>query len=158
MAIHTYTVAINPAFLQEIKDDDRDLRRLLTHTLGALEPVRMERVSLRSVVDLLARLRDQLAMHFTLEEAFGYFDDPMEAAPRLLERAEVLRSEHAPLFLDICQLVERAEELMDGRATAQRLKRLAADFRSFYARFQKHEESENALILEAFDDDIGVGD
>jgi len=158
MSVTTNTVSINPAFLQEIKDDSREVRQLFAHAVATMDVLRLERVALRTVAELLARLRDQLAMHFTLEEAFGYFDDPVDIAPHLLERAEVLRSDHALLFLDVCQIVDQAEGLAACKPELRQLERLAADFRSFCDRFQGHETRENALILEAFDDDIGVGD
>jgi len=158
MSIQTRTVAVNPAFLQEIKDDNRDLRSLFTHAIAAMDPDRLERVDTRHVAELLARLRDQLAMHFTLEEAYGYFDDPINTAPRLLERAEVLRSEHTSLFLELCRMVEEAEGLADHPRSFEIFKRLSIQFQSFHVRFQKHEACENELIFEALDDDIGVGD
>jgi len=41
----------------------------------------------RHLVDWLSELRDQLALHFALEEAYGYFDEPLHVAPQLAEKA-----------------------------------------------------------------------
>jgi len=152
------TLTVNAAFLQEIKEDNRQLRELLQQTLNLFSAPRRARVSPRDIVDQLWRLRDQLAMHFALEDAYGYFEDAVDQAPRLSGKAEALHRQHEDLFTAICDLVEEAEQLMyherpDGKQTE-----LAVVFYSFHARFQEHETRENELILEAFDDDIGVGD
>jgi iron-sulfur cluster repair protein YtfE (RIC family) len=155
MAVATNTVTINAAFLREIKEDHRDLWRLLDEVrhLCAEWPL-----SRRRLANRLARLRDRLAMHFTLEEAFGYFDDPLDVAPRLARQAETLRSQHGELYLALARLADEADTVAHGIGTAQRLRRLAGDCRRFDKSLLAHEHLENQLILEAFDEDIGVGD
>jgi len=158
MAVVTRTLALNAAFLQEIKEDNRQLRQLLCATetifsdLGDVFPAHQD------VVELLWRLRDQLAMHFALEDAYGYFDDAIAEAPRLSERAKVLRREHDDLFLQICELVEEAEQLLYGECSIRHRALLAERYLAFHIAFHRHEALENELILQAFDDDIGVGD
>ncbi len=84
----TSTVTINAAFLQEIKEVNQDLWKLLDevkHLCGDAHYVQLQG---RLVVDRIGELRDQLAMHFALEEAYGYFDDPIRVAPRLSAAAQ----------------------------------------------------------------------
>jgi hypothetical protein len=169
----TTTVAINPAFLQEIKDDHQELWQLLAAAKavcavrarrGSPEPTAEETVPAlhppvsRRLVELLSRLRDQLGMHFALEEAFGYFDDPVSVAPRLCQRAEQLRGQHDELFMHMCRLVDEAEQLFYHESPAVPLTDLAAGFHDFHRALMEHEAQENTLILQAFDDDLGVGD
>ena len=97
-------------------------------------------------------------MHFALEDAYGYFDDAIAEAPRLSEQAEVLRRQHDDLFLQICELVEAAEQLLYGERAERGRATLAVSYRDFHTAFHVHESRENELILEAFDSDIGVGD
>mgnify|MGYP002622022752 CR=1 FL=1 len=158
MAIVTRALTLNAAFLQEIKEDNRLLRELLAQTSSVFEDLGEGFPPHRDVVDLLWRLRDQLAMHFALEDAYGYFDDAIAEAPRLSQQAEQLRRQHDDLFLQICELVEEAEQLLYGERAEQNRATLAASYRSFHVTFHEHESHENRLILEAFDDDIGVGD
>ena len=68
-------------------------------------------ISASRLASLLAELRDQLAMHFALEEAYGYFHNPVEVEATLAETARRLRAEHSPLYLRCSQLADHAENL-----------------------------------------------
>lgn len=160
MSIVTRTVAVNAAFLQEIKEDNRQLRDLFQQMLTLFSSPRRVRLGPRNIVQQLWQLRDQLAMHFALEDAYGYFEDAVAEAPRLSDMAEQLHSEHDGLFLEICELVEEGEALLyrERKGRPRQQTELAVRFYRFHARFQEHETRENELIFQAFDDDIGVGD
>ncbi len=158
MAIALRAVSINPAFLQEIKDDHHELRQLLHHTCAMLGRSGAVEIEYPRLVEMLGKLRDQLAMHFSLEEAYGYFDDAISVAPHLSQRAERLRSQHFGLFSDACRLAEGAAQLSSLEKSDTALARLAEDYRRFSTRFHEHESQERDLILEAFNDDIGTGD
>lgn len=158
MATATRTVAVNAAFLQEIKEDNRELRHLLAETGNLLSRPQEVRAPLRKLAEALSNLRDQFAMHFSLEEAFGYFDDAVDVAPRLCEQAESLRNEHEGLFRKICEIEEAAEQLLYGEASTRSDNEVARRFFAFRDEFERHESRENDLIFQALDDDIGVGD
>jgi hypothetical protein len=158
MALGTCTVSINPAFLQEIKEDHHELRQLMHHANAMLHRPAWMRIEYNRLFDLFEKLRDQLAMHFALEEAYGYFEDSIHEAPRLSRRAEQLRSEHVPLFSDLCQLTDRAEQLLYHEAAARALDSLARDFGRFSTRFHEHELHECDLILESLNEELGAGD
>ena len=153
----TKTVTINAAFLQEIKDVNQDLWRLLANVRRMSQEPATIHAAPRRFFGLIEQLRDQLALHFALEEAYGYFDDPIEVAPRLCEQAERLRAEHRDLYLSAVGLTEFAEQLLDG-PHGRLILESARLFRAFDRRFQRHESAENELILSEYDDDIGVGD
>lgn len=154
----TGTLTINPAFLQEIKEDNSHLKELLAATSTALALDRDTPIRPRALAALMSRLRDQLATHFSLEEFFGYFDDAVDSAPRLSAEADVLRSQHETLYLTISKLAEDAERLLYGPVPNNGLSALATRFQAFYEELTRHEDSENELIMRAFYDDIGVGD
>ena len=156
MAIVTRSLTLNAAFLQEIKEDNRHLRQLLSETESVFADLGDAFPPHRRVVDLLWRLRDQLAMHFALEDAYGYFDDAIITAPQLSVTAECLRSQHSPLFQQICELADSALELSTD--SEEQIENFLDRFDQFQTEFQKHEEAELKLILDALDDDIGVGD
>ena len=83
----TGTVTVNAAFLQEIKEVDQELWSLLGDLRHRCQrPIAPGQC--RLLIDKLCQLRDQLALHFSLEEAYGYFDDPVEVAPQLSRQAE----------------------------------------------------------------------
>ncbi len=154
----TGTLTINPAFLQDIKEDNIHLKELLAATSTALAQDTNTLIRPRALAELMSRLRDQLATHFSLEEFFGYFDDAIDTAPRLSAEADVLRCQHETLYLSISELADDAENLLYGPVPDNALSALATRFQVFYEELTRHEESENDLIMQAFYDDIGVGD
>lgn len=156
-ATTTGMLAINAAFLQEIKEDHQQLHKLLDESSRSLSGS-LSRGTLRRVVGLLAELEDCLAMHFVLEEAYGYCQDAISVAPWLSAHAETLRGEHEPLFRALQEIVDEAEQMLYGEAPLGRTRRLADRFRRFRAELDEHERREGELILAAFDDDVGVGD
>ncbi len=162
MAIALRTVTINPAFLREIKDDHHELRQLIHHSSAMFDASvvhgRATETDYKRLVELLAKLRDQLAMHFSLEEAYGYYEDAIVAAPHLSRRAEALRSQHYELYAEMCRGVETAEQLLYLAKPERHLPSVASQYQAFLTRFHEHEAAECELILEAFNDDIGTGD
>lgn len=154
----TRTVTVNAAFLREIKEVNLDLWRLLRGVrVMCSDPATIlgDRLAFLKLVD---ELRDQLALHFALEEAYGYFDDPVDVAPQLCERAESLRSEHGELYMLVCDLSDQASELPRAHDVTQLVRQVVDAFAAFDRRFKNHEDRENELILQEYDDDIGVGD
>jgi hypothetical protein len=153
----TGTVTVNAAFLQEIKEVNQELWTLLSELRHRCQrPIAPG--ACRYLIDKLSQLRDQLALHFSLEEAYGYFDDPVDVAPQLSRQAERLRAEHKTLYLDLCDLVDRAERMFYDDQHAALALWIGPEFLEFDARLCRHEACENELILDAYDGDIGVGD
>ena len=152
----TRRLAVNAAFLKDIKDDNRDLKLLLDKIFPFANYPQTASNHWQELSELFAELRDQLAMHFALEEAYGYFDDALVSAPQLSVRAECLRGQHAKLFERIRCLADKAAEIHID--SSEQVARFLADFNRFRTEFEKHEEDELKLILDALDDDLGVGD
>jgi len=157
MAIVTSTVTVNAAFLQEIKEDNRELARFLSRAEAKCKNATVSPSS-AIVADLLVQVRDQLAFHFALEEAYGYFENAVDAAPRLCGQATALRAQHEALFVEICEIADEAEEMRLSRNGRRRVRTVANRFLNFCHRLRQHEADETELILQALDDDIGVGD
>lgn len=153
----TATVTVNPAFLQEIKEVNQELWQSFADLrLRCSRPIATGMC--RHLVDWLSELRDQLALHFALEEAYGYFDEPLHVAPQLAEKAGEIRAEHQELYLEFSDLVDRAERMFFAGQTAALALWVGPQFLDFDARIRDHEERENELIYDAFESDIGVGD
>lgn len=151
------TVTVNAAFLQEIKEVNQELWQLLAELhhrcIRPLAPGMC-----KTLLDRLSELRDQLALHFALEEAYGYFEDPVEVAPQLSNQAEALRAEHKTLYSDFCRLYERAERMFYADQPAELALWIGPQFLRFEAALRRHEAREVDLIYEAYDSDLGVGD
>lgn len=152
----TRRLTVNAAFLKDIKDDNRDLKTLLDRITPLCEHQQIATNHWLDLIQLFAELRDQLALHFSLEEAYGYFDEAVVSAPQLSATAECLRGQHAKLFATIRDLADRALEV--SSESPEQVTRILNAFNRFRESFQDHEEAELRLILDALDDDIGVGD
>src|SRR5687767_2315396 len=99
----TSTVTVNAAFLQEIKEVNQELWQLLAELHHrCIRPISPGQC--KTLIDRLSELRDNLALHFALEEAYGYFEDPVHVAPQLSNRVEALRAEHKTLYCEFCRL------------------------------------------------------
>jgi hypothetical protein len=154
----TTTVTVNAAFLQEIKEVNAELWSLLEEVRKACSDVQNLRENGRRAVDLLENLRDQLALHFSLEEAFGYFDDPVIVAPQLSVMASALRDEHRALYAQIRDFTDDVDERYRSGKLPSTAPAVVARFQEYYDHLQQHENRENELIQQAYGDDIGVGD
>lgn len=151
----TGTITVNAAFLQEIKEVNQELWQLLAAVRVRCSAHALSSHQTHGMVVLLQELRDQLALHFALEEAYGYFEEPCDAAPQLCERADLLRAEHKDLYLDLCQIADQAEAFLTAREHALLAQWLPPRFQSFDIRLKRHESRENALIMDAYDCDLG---
>ena len=80
-ATATSTVSVNAAFFQEIKEVNQELWQTLAQVREVCQRPQAARIDCRGFAMLLGELRDQLALHFALEEAYGYFEDPAYVAP-----------------------------------------------------------------------------
>lgn len=156
MGIIVQTFTVDPAFLQEIKEDDRRLKLVLERFRRLVFNRDLAESNLPLVVVLVPVVRDCLAFHFALEEAFGYFEDPIAIAPRLCERVATLRAEHGELYADIATIADMLEDWETGTTVDFRTIRDACQ--AFLRRYDLHEAAENALMVRAFNEDVGVGD
>lgn len=153
----TGTVTVNAAFLQEIKDVNQELWALLRELSHRCQrPIAPAQG--RHLIDKLCTLRDQLALHFSLEEAYGYFDDPIDVAPQLSTQAEHLRAEHKEMYTDLCDMIERAERMFYDEQHTELALWIGPEFLAFDGRLRDHEDRESDLITEAYSGDLGVGD
>ena len=145
------TVTINPAFLQEIKEVHLELWDGLAELRHRCQrPIATGMC--RHLLQWLEEIRDQLALHFALEEAYGYFEDPVDAAPRLCHLAVALRTEHHDLYQEFSDLVERADRLFYNEHYTQLAMWISPAFLEFDRKLRSHERRENELIYEAFSD------
>jgi hypothetical protein len=151
------TVTVNAAFLQEIKEVNAELWQLLDNLRDTCQMAVGVREHSALLCDMLIELRDQLALHFALEEAYGYFEDPQLVVPAMAQEAARLRSEHRELYALANGLADEAEMLLFDGKLAEFVTRVPKRFRELDQKLQQHEAYENDLIMQQFED-IGVGD
>jgi iron-sulfur cluster repair protein YtfE (RIC family) len=152
----TRQLTVNAAFLKDIKDDNHDLKEILDKIAPLSEHPQTAINHWSELIELLEKLCDQLAFHFSLEEAYGYFDDAVTHAPRLTISAEFLRGQHPQLFQTVRSLADKSSEVSIDNT--DHVNKFLRAYHAFYQEFVTHEEAELKLILDALEDDIGVGD
>ena len=157
-ASSTKTVTVNAAFLQEIKEVNQDLWRLLADVRRMCDSPATIDSAPRRFFGLVEELRDHLALHFALEEAYGYFENPIEVAPRLCRQANELRAEHHELYLMVVNFSEACELLTQPSPVIGIVLTVVKQFEAFDERLKRHEARENELIMQEYGDAIGVGD
>jgi len=140
-------VTINAAFLKEIKDDNLNLYSLLESLRSfwiVNDPLVLNPNWFRVLVN---QFRDQLAIHFALEETFGYFDHPAKYDAFLSAEAKRLKDEHVDLYLEINLIAEKSEEVVYPDFDESSYTTLVNQFKTFYQTFQQHELAEFDLIM-----------
>jgi len=149
-ATHTRVLVLNPAFLQEIKDCNPDLWHT-QHELRQVcddcdsEPAQVT----RQLVRLLDDFRDQLALQFALEESYGFVEVPNDAAAANRIDEELVHrvhAQHCPLYLELSELAEQAEELQYRGIVMAQLLDLIGSVQRFNERLTEHENLEGELI------------
>ena len=151
---------LDSAFLKEVRDDQKHLRQLMQAIENSLNHRRDAKVNPSFVADLFARLRDQLACHFSLEESMGYLGEFTAAAPRLCRKADLLQSQHTALYDEICSIADDAEALCRPNEKPIERRRMAIRHRyiEFRSHLRHHNSEEDDLIVEVLYFDIGGGD
>lgn len=149
----TRQLAINPAFFQDIKEDREELLFIEGRMKYLLGNSALFGENLKEFCELTELFRDQLALHFALEEAYGYFEEALEVAPRLHRKSKTLRAQHADLFERAQGLCEEAyrKPPLENEALAERARELVRSF-------DEHESAEMELIQSALNEDVGCGD
>ena len=155
------TTLINPAFLQEIKDSHPQLWETQKQLFQVCKKRSPTDASLSTLVVILDRIRNEMALEFALEESYGYqkvigAPKAMSAAERISnsipsELIESARSQHCGLYLQASELAERAEELQYRGVEAAALNQLFTETLDFDRRFREHEALECDLIDQSFE-------
>lgn len=151
-------VSVNAAFLQEIKDVHTELWELLDETREMCrQRVRSESWQFR-FANSMEELRDLFALHFALEEGFGYFDNPVFVDMEIAKRAMQLKSDHQFLYCEISDICEWIDVMRHDGTLMKQLAEVNLRFDSFCDQLEKHEEREQSLIYDSFNSDMGTGD
>lgn len=111
---------------------------------------------MRRLASDLDKLAGRLRLHFRREEKAGLFDDIEAALPECAHACARLRSEHSTLLE---RLAAVQAELTAPRPTVRSLQTLRRSVRALLADLAHHEETENALLLDAVEgEEIGALD
>ena len=155
-AVAEDSVTLNVAFMSEIKEDF-DFRETLNNVYFRLND--QPTISPRDAAKELATLRDQLETYFAMEEFYGYFQQSATTNHRVNRQADLLRSDHESLFLQLNELVDLAEQIVYGECSKKvTISDLTKELDSFCQALADHEQDEMGLMMRLHNEDIGVGD
>lgn len=101
--------------------------------------------------EAMTALREHLKHHFAQEEAGGYLEEALLAAPKLATTADKLLAQHPLLLKHCCEMVE---QLRQASADADLKQRLHDEYLDLRRKLQEHERGENAVMQEAFHVDL----
>ena len=146
--------------LHAIKEDSRQLGELLTCVSVVFDQQPKLEIGLDALVELLYRLRHQLAVHFSLEESFRRYESPLVMEARLHRAAEMLRNQHAELYCRFCYIVHQVDDVNEQNYPAEHkedlLDQIALDYQSFCDDLDDHESWERLLVTEALSPEATV--
>ncbi len=140
----------------ELKVDNSHLHELTVAIDELLRHPKIAGNHWTELQSLFSDLRDQLSLHFALEEAEGYLNIAADANPECICTAEYLRLQHAELFEDMRVITEAAFDAAPDNT--RRINAVIGRFRRFRWAWEAHEDAEWSLIQRAMDEDLGVGD
>jgi hypothetical protein len=151
-------VTINPAFFEEAKEVYLEISAKLKHLAELGRQTSWTEDRCQELATQLQEFRDLLELSFALEEAYGYFENPVFVAAGYSRRVNRLRGEHEDLYAKLDNLVEHATRSLDNGTLKASARTICARFRDFCQQFEQHERRERDLITEAYTLDIGCLD
>lgn len=103
----------------------------------------------------LADLREHLRVHFEQEEQGGFLEESIARVPRLAPAATAIMRQHPALLAELDALIEM---LARDDISAETWARAGRAYEHFSTTMQAHERSENAVVQEGYNEDLGLLD
>ena len=141
-----------PSGFQKILEEHRALRKLLAQIEQELTK---KSSPVTEVGDLLGQLGDRLVRHFAFEEEEGYFSDAVSRSPQLVAKANDLMAQHPKMCARVRDLTI---QIGPSPSAPDWWEETRTRFLAFKEELLKHERTEDALIQEAYNRDIGSHD
>ena len=147
----------DPSLLEQTLHEHEGCMQLLTDLEACLDrrPYDAKRWP-TELKEKLVRLSTALREHFECEESGALFRRIPERHPALAAPLAQLEAEH-PKMLEALDTLLRKAEMLDEPEMVD-LRELSAHVQLFAARFRRHEAAENEVVIEAYWNDVGVGD
>jgi iron-sulfur cluster repair protein YtfE (RIC family) len=146
----------DPVILAHLLAEHRDLFHLMQSVRSAFatddSPTSERRAE---VLASLHDLRDHLAEHFVQEETGGFLEEAVTRVPRLSAAARSIVTQHPALLAELDHLITDLDPVANG---AEAWHRADHAFEAFSAHMAAHERSENAVVQEGYNEDLGLVD
>ena len=139
-------------FFEQVRREHDRLRELL----GSMHRVLADRhEGGDEVAAMFDSLCQRLDSHFHTEDEGELFEQIIDHAPHLADRANATRAAHDGLLNRIQEIAEQAHA---KTGSDQWWQQLSEEFQHFGTELMQHENQEGELIQEAYGDDIGSKD
>ncbi len=139
-------------FYEQVRQEHEELR----NWLGKLHQTLSQRSdTVSEVTAQVEGLIEHLNRHFQDEEDGGFFHQLVEQAPRYADRTNALREEHTQLRAQAADLAAAARS---GEGSDSWWQQLDKDFHEFSRFLMRHENLENELLQDVYDEDVGSKD
>jgi hypothetical protein len=99
------------------------------------------------------KLREHLRSHFEQEEAGGYMEESIARVPRLAAAVKAVLGDHPVLLVELDRLIELLAVPEGSPAFWERVDR---GYEGFARHLVAHEKSENAVVQEGYNEDLGL--
>jgi hypothetical protein len=132
----------DPIILGHVLAEHHDLFCRLSAARTAFSEVRPS-------VDTLARLHE----HFAKEEHGGFLEESVARMPRLGKGAAAIMKQHPALLAELDNVLAGLPSSVDE---AEAWLQASRDFEAFTTHMLAHERSENAILQEGYNEDLGL--
>jgi hypothetical protein len=153
----------DPVILGHVLAEHRDLFHLMHSvqsrfaTAGLLGSPSPEHRA--DVLESLHHLREHLGDHFAQEELGGFLEESMTRIPRLSAAVRSIIAQHPSLLAELDRVIEQLTIVEKSGGVAAGAKSWPAAvhaFEAFAAHMAAHERSENAVVQEGYNEDLGL--
>lgn len=146
----------DPVILGHVLAEHQDLFNRLTmarRAFAADAPLTAEEFA--TLQACLASLRDHLREHFAQEERGGFLEEAVARMPRLGTAVAALVAQHPTLLAELDKIIA---SLPSSTGSAVAWQQAGQAFAEFAAHMMGHERSENAVVQEGYNEDLGLVD
>ncbi|MEI6240011.1 MAG: hypothetical protein WCR51_06455 [Planctomycetia bacterium] len=145
----------DPVILGHVIAEHRELFLRMQSIRTALADRRQRHDRVAEICTALVDLREHLRVHFEQEESGGFMEESIARMPRLAPAVTAIMRQHPALLAELDALIET---LSRGDISAETWARAGRDFEHFSTTMQAHERSENAVVQDGYNEDLGLLD
>jgi hypothetical protein len=153
----------DPVILGHVLAEHRDLFHLMHSVQSRLAmaglPGPPSPESRADVLESLHHLREHLGDHFAQEELGGFLEEAMTRIPRLSAAVRSIVAQHPALLAELDRVIDQltiVEKSGEGAGGAKSWSAAVHAFEAFAAHMAAHERSENAVVQEGYNEDLGL--
>lgn len=143
----------DPIILGHVLAEHHDLFCRLSSARTAFREQPPSTATATEVRDSLRGLRDHLAEHFAKEEQGGFLEESVARMPRLGCAVAAIMKQHPVLLAELDKVLVALSSSGDQ---ADSWRQAGRDFEAFATHMLAHERSENAVLQEGYNEDLGL--